>query len=481
MRPYKFVAPAFGPDSIVSGRVDENELLKRSNNWERMSSRSKHFARNLSIPNAIKETMVAYCGQLTPVGGTAESKRVFNTWADSAELQLGKSLREVNSDLVAVLTWSDCLVVLSQTPYAAPGAIRARVQLIDPHQVATPPRYSDGKVHGDRRVVLGCVLDTLDIEIGYYIRKSGASGDSDEDFFFLPRFDPITGRFISLLVRRPGSTFPGQLRSFPMCAPVMNEINDLAKLCESVVQAGITKNLLAIMLKTSDPAAARQSVGNIGPDGKPIVVPWARQAVPVGRIAPGSITMLPPDADPTVVSHAGNADLVASIKMNLQLIAAGVNIPYEVLLKSFLGINFSGGKLTLDGLRRMVNLWNGAIERPWKLIYRWVLIEHYLLQGRVPTEAELTCNWIGASMPDPDPQKTANANAMNIANGIDSRSAIVARRGEDYETHLHQIRAEEELEMSILGYKFGDVSDPAIRSPEQTELPDQTEIEVMPL
>ena len=69
--PYKFAPPMFGHNVPVSGRIDENELLTRSNNWLRMASRAKHFVRNLSIPGAIKETMVAYCGHLTPVGGTS--------------------------------------------------------------------------------------------------------------------------------------------------------------------------------------------------------------------------------------------------------------------------------------------------------------------------------------------------------------------------------------------------------------------------
>lgn len=483
--PYKFAPPSFGPNSPVSGRIDENELLKRSNNWHQIISRAKHFTRNLSVPNAIKETMVSYCGQLTPIGGTEESKRVFNAWAENADYQTGsKSLWELNSELVGVLSWGDCLVTMPSNPHALPGQISARIKLIDPMQVETPPLYKDGVLRGGRRVVLGVVLDQFDIEIGYYVRKAGTTGSSDEDYAFVPRFDPVTGRFVSQLIRRPGSTFPGQVRSFPMTATCMNEINDLDKLCESAVHAGINKNLLAVMLKTSDPSAIRQTMGNIGADGKPIQRPTARGPVTVGKVNPGSVSALPPDTDPIVISHSGNTDLVASIKMNLQLIAAAVNIPYEILMSSFLGISFSGGKLSYDALFRLVYLWNSCIKTVWMQIYRWVLIEHYLLQGIIPSNEQLTCQWIGSALPDPNPETTAKANSLNISVGVDTRSAIVGRKGVDYESHLRQIRAEEELEMKILGYRLGDVAESATRSDLADDLPpviDDETPEALPL
>ncbi len=315
-------------------------------------------------------------------------------------------------------------------------------------------------------------------------RKAGTDGHSDEDYAYVPRFDPTTGRFVSQLIRRPGSTFPGQVRSFPMTATCMNEINDLDKLCESAVHAGINKNLLAIMLKTSDPSGVRQATGNIGPDGKPIQRQTARGPVAVGRVNPGSVSSLPPDTDPVVISHSGNTDLVASIKMNLQLIAASVNIPYEILMSSFLGISFSGGKLSYDALFRLVSLWNACIVTVWKQIYRWVLIEHYLLNGVVPTERDITCDWIGPAMPDPDPQKSSAAASSNIANGTDSRSAIVGRKGIDYESHLRQIKAEEDLELNILGYRLGDVAESAARPQADSSMSGKEEtenLEALPL
>lgn len=447
---YKAAGNVYGVKNCTDGRKSENQLLERSNNWVQILSRAKNFVRNIPVANAIKNTFEVYCGCLTPVEGCEESRAAFSDWAKHAGMESGQSLAELAALLVGVMTWGDCLAVLGSDPYAPPGTVSARLKLIDPLQVETPPKYRNKGIEGNRRVVLGVALDKNDIELGYYVRKAGTDGNSDSDYQFFPRYEEKTGRFVSMLVRAPGSLLPGQVRSFPMLASSMDIIDVLEQLNESAGIEAKTKSDMSVMIESKFPAEADPSS-------------WASDSAEEGGAAkqpeinlkdlkPGEVIFLPPGTTPHIINNSGNLELVEQIKQQHKIIAGNIGIPYAAMMSDFEKMSFSSSKMMMAKLFLLVEQWNyGPVMRLFSEIYRCVCLEYYLRKGEIPAPEQLVCNWQSPSQPDPDPVKSANADKIRRAEGVKNRTDIVGSKGDDYRDYLLQKKKEIDMEREILG------------------------------
>jgi capsid protein len=438
----------------------ENELLQ-SGEYSKIVAAAKAFVRNEQIANAVKVTAETYCGNITPDKGHAVSKKAFNEWAKHAGLRSSESLGELNTELVGVLTWGDCLVVLDRSPYAPAGTISARVKLIDPLCVCTPPKYRNKGLVSGRKVILGVAFDANDIEIGYYVLKAGFDGNKDEHYQYIPCHDDKTGRFVSALVCRPGSRFPGQARGFPMLIASLFSINALGKLSEFTVKEANMKSMLGIIMTTD----SIQGPGSVGArvfkaaknsiEGEGEAKKEEKPKVNISQLEAGDVPVLPAGTDVKFFNNGGNLDIASGIKEQLKLIAAGMGLPYHVLLKDFTGINFSAGKLEIDALFRLFDLWNyGPIMRVFSEIYKWVVIEWWLLRGVIPVPAMWESDWIGPGAPDPDPLKSAHAESVRLSIGTVARSSLAGKRGDDYEQTLQQQKADGEAEMRTHNRSF---------------------------
>ncbi len=197
-------------DRFLESWKSENELLQNGD-YYKILERARAFIRNEQIAGAVKGTAETYCGNIIPDKGHAESKKAFNEWAKHAGYRSGESLGELNTELVGILTWGDCLVVLDRSPRAPEGTIMARLKLIDPLCIKTPPKYQNKGLIDGKKVILGVAFDSNDMEVGYFVLKAGLDGSKDEHYTYFPCYEPETGRFVSALMCRPGSRFPGQV------------------------------------------------------------------------------------------------------------------------------------------------------------------------------------------------------------------------------------------------------------------------------
>jgi len=447
-------------DRFLDTLKSDNELLKNGD-YYKILGRVKSFIRNEQIANATKDTAETYCGNIIPDKGHEESKKAFCEWAKHAGQQSGQSFGELNTEIVGVLTWGDCLVVLESDPYALPGTISARVKIIDPLCVKTPPKYLDKGLVDGKKVILGVALDKHDIEIGYYVQKAGTDGSKDADYEYLPRYEPETGRFASALIRRPGSCFPGQVRGYPMLLSSLFSVNAIDKLSEFTVREANVKSMLGVWIETD----SKDGVSGVGVNSTYYTKALSMEApdspkeekpkINISELESGNAPVLPPGSKVHTIANGGNLNIVDGIKEQEKLIAGSLGIPYHILKRDFEGINFSAGKLEIDALFRKFDLWNyGPLMRVFSEIYKWVVIEYWLLQGKIPVEDYWKCDWIGPGAPDPDPLKSAHAETIRLGNGTMPRSFIVGKRGDDYLSFLEQIASDAENEQRITGRSF---------------------------
>jgi capsid protein len=453
---YKAAGNLFGIKNFVDGRKDENELLAKGD-WHKMASRGKNSVRNVFVASAVKTTFENYCGCLTPIAGHEDARHAFNEWSNHAGLESGQSLIELAAEIIGTMTWADCLVMLASDPYAPPGSIAARLKVIEPLRVETPPKYKDKGFVGGQRVVLGVALDKNDIEIGYHVRKAGTDGQKDSDFEFLPRYDK-NGRFCSMLVRAPGTRFPGQVRSFPLLGSSMDVTTVLDELVDAAAIEAKTKNTMAVLVETSMPLATPSSPAKeFTKEAEEIKAEEtkeseARPLLNLKDMKPGDVGFLPVGDKPHVISAAGDLDLVEQIKQQLKLVAGGIGIPYPALMSDFEKLNFSSSKMMMSKLYRLVELWNyGPMMRLFSEIYKWVCMEHYLLQGILPTPDMLACSWLSPSPPDPDPVKSAKADQIRLQTFTATREDVIGGNGDDWRDKMLSLRKEFDLETELFG------------------------------
>lgn len=115
-------------------------------------------------------------------------------------------------------------------------------------------------------------------------------------------------------------------------------------------------------------------------------------------------------------------------------IAAGAGVPYELISSNLSEVNFSSARVGLHEFRRRVDtlrrtlLTARFLDPVWR---RW--LAHEALHGRlspaIAARLEMTAAWPG--WPAIDPLKDAQADQIAIAIGVESRQAIIARRGRD--------------------------------------------------
>jgi len=437
----------------VAARVSEDAHLKSNKTYDKILARDKHLQRNNWIVAAIRRCMVSYVvGRgITPAGGDSRAMAIWQGWSRRADVSGTKNFTSVLREVVGGLCMGDVLVVLQSKKGERDDRIAARVHVIDGARVRTP---SD--MDKDDRVQFGVEYDSDGAEVAYWVSPaSGEDADIKANYTRVERFNPNTGRFISLLLRNPDSDIPGRSRGLPMSSTVMSLIEDTAAYEDSGVRSGIVKNLLAVMLETEQPSDMRSAFGATNADGSSWIegTPEGLTTV-VGQVEDGSVVTVPVGTTVKQISHGGNVDMVALMKETLRHICGAVEIPYEILVSDFSGINFSAGKLDYDKFFRKVYAWTDAVAGLCSDLYAAVVTEGYLVTGDFPTTEAYRVSWVGSGLPDVNPAQSAIAENRRLRDGTVTRSGILAEQGKDYEQYLKQRMRDEELEQEILGYKL---------------------------
>jgi capsid protein len=449
----------------VSARIDENLHLTRYLTLERMISRAKHLARNNFFVKALQNVMIDYVVGATgptPVGGDPEHRAAWFAWANShCDVQGRRTLVQLTREIVGQWVVSDVLAVMVADTDLPGARVQQRLSLIDGSRVRTPGQFAiadgsaiipKGYAGAGNTITLGIEFNSFGREIAYWVAPSNGQNDDASAYKRIPRYDPKTGRFVSFLLRRPDGDNVAALRTIPMFASVMPEIEDNAICADSATQMGIARSKLGLIITTANPDDARKALGGLRDDGE--VRAGANvdgQIVNYGLVSDGAAMMMPEATGVHTISHSGNIDIVALMVQNLRHAAAGVDVPYEILMSNFVGINFSSGKLSYDKFYRKVGAWVQTICMFYSELYSAINLEADLLRGVTPTAASVR-RWIGPAVPDPDPTKSSMSDLRLRDSALKSSSEIVAYRyGMDYTDHLLQVAEDRAMEEAILG------------------------------
>lgn len=437
-----------------------------------MTARSRDLARNNGVMaggmQTLRDNIVGATLRLsaTPdyrlLGWDREQARewgnrteaLFRTWAETTECDAARTLNLLGLSLQALggsMGNGDAAALPLWLPRN--GAQWAtRLMLIESDRLATPLALSH------RQDIRGGVeFDQYGAPVAYYVLKSHpgdlllggfASAAAAQEWERIPAFtDWGRKRFLHLHDKER----TGQSRGKPIVASVMKDFHMLGKYASNELQASLAHSLVAAFLQSDmDP---QEAAACFGADTSQLWQSFTSKKPMVRQMDGAAILPLPPGATlQPFTPGRPNAAFEAFMLASMRNIAAGLNMPYELLLKDFSRTNYSSARASLleawryfNGRRRwLTDYWLRPIYELWleEAVNTGVIDAPDFYRNR---HAYTRCRFIFGGRGWVDPVKDATASKIRRESQVSTLEQECAEQGLDYEEVLDQLAVEQQM------------------------------------
>lgn len=306
-----------------------------------------------------------------------------------------------------------------------PDTLTLQLRLLSPEQIdASLTRdLGDG-----RRIVSGIELDGHDRRLAYHVLN---------DRLDIPfaSIGPATRIPADDVLHLFEPTFPGQVRGLSWLTPIATRCYEVDKLEDALLARFNTAALFGGFVKDlgDDPAFPE-----IGANDREL------------SLEPGVMRRLPPGADvvfPAVPDASGAPDFLRHM---VRSIAAGGQVPYELISGDLSQVNYSSARLGLEQFKRRVRALQRSLLTSRLLEPVWArLVTLEALSGRIDPAAfeadpqafyAVSAMW--AEWPSLDPVKDTRADIDAMNANLRSRFEIIAARGRDPQEVNDEIAAD---------------------------------------
>jgi lambda family phage portal protein len=390
-----------------------------------------------------------------------------STWCDAARSLTGDGLTTqvfrgawLNGEAVALPLWRP-------HPGSPAGTC---VQVIEADRLANPNHQPNTE-----RLRNGIELDEFGAPVAYWIRKTHPgdrfwmSGGFSADAQRIPAFT-AWGR--PRVIHVHDKERAGQSHGKPALASVLRQFKVLGDFTNAELKAAVVNAMVALVTESALDQEGLIELLSGNPDAlknyQEGLANRKRAAVDfqAGMILPLGLGEKISGFTPGRPSTSFDPFTLAVFRH----IAAGLNMPYELLLKDFSKTNYSSARAALleawrffRGRRRWLSTyWMQPVFELW--------LEEEIGEGRIeaPDFYELRsyyarCKWIGDGRGWVDPLKEAQAAEKRMSIGVTTLEDECAEQGSDWEEVLEQ-RAREQKRAKALGVSFawmsGRVQDP---------------------
>lgn len=447
---------------------------------EVLASRSRDLNRNNGLASGatqtFKDNIVGAVLRLSAMpdyrllGWTREQAREwgnhteaqFRSWADTTDCDAGRSLNLLGltlQNLGGTLTNGDAVSIPLWLP-RPDSAWSTRLMNIEADRLDTPTamRQRDN-LRG------GVEIDSYGAPLAYWLRKKhpgdrygfGTWGNlmafSPDEWERIPAFTPWGRRRVIHLHDKERT---GSSRGKPLVTSVMREFHMAGKYASTELQSAVASSLIAAFLESDmDPES---SAALFGEDPRGAWNNSVDQSRRIRQLQGGAIIPLPAGAKLSPFNPGRpNAGFEAFMLATLRHIAAGLNIPYELLAKDFSKTNYSSARAALLEAWRYFHGRRAWLQQIWlKPVYE-LWLEEAINSGRVEAPgyyenryAYSRCRFIFAGRGWVDPVKEANAAGIRMEYGLSTLESECAEQGLDWEEVIEQ-RAYEQARLQELG------------------------------
>lgn len=187
------------------------------------------------------------------------------------------------------------------------------------------------------------------------------------------------------------------------------------------------------------------------------------------KVEPGTIQYLEPGKSVTVATPPSTNGYGAFVRNNLQGIAAGLGVTYEILTGDYSNVNFSSGRMGwIEFAREVEHLqYNVLVPRLQKL-YQW-FVDAAKMAGFISTSTTVFTTWTAPRREMIDPYKEIMAIREQLRAGLISWQEVVKQLGYIPEELIEELKADKTMwdEIGLLP-----TSDPRF-DPNRVEGPDE--------
>lgn len=460
-------APGFGDWRPFGGSADADLLFDR----DTLVSRSRDLIRNEGLASGQVTTFVDnVLGSLGLklqanvdwqfLGWTEERAEQWNeavegefrAWADGPDFECDAA-ESSNLRGLAVLSFRGVLSSGDHgvLPLWLPDPRRryaTALQLVESDRLSTPPTAADGP-----RMRAGVEINDRGAPVAYHVRSTHP-GDVLLDGA-VPTWERIEAktawgrrRFIHLI--EPERV--GQRRGKPNLSAILGEHRQFGELKRAELDAAVTNAMIAAILEAPLDGATIMDLFSTGSD----YVKMRNEAAPVTLRRNSVIRTLPGEKLSSFNPGRPNASFAAFSEMFMRIMAAGLNLPYELLAKDFSKSNYSSARAALlEAWRHFMCRREFMATYFYQPIYA-LWLEEAVNQGRVVAPgfyenraAYLRADWIGPGRGWIDPYKEALASDARQTACVSSFAAECAEQGGDWRDTMRQIAREQRLARSL--------------------------------
>ncbi|MBR1150100.1 phage portal protein [Bradyrhizobium sp. JYMT SZCCT0428] len=324
------------------------------------------------------------------------------------------------------------------------------LQLVDPARLSNPQGRADTATLRN-----GVEIDRYGAPVAYNIRKThpgdlfsfGLSSFGAGEWERIPAYLPFGRKRVIHLF---DAERIGQNRGKPIVAAVTRMFNSFDKLMLEKLRVAVLDAMIFAAIET--PLDQESMAELVGGDKRASfeaeLKEWRIQ------MRGGTMVPLPPGTKMSAFTPArGTSELESFATLMLRHIAAGMNMPYELVFKDFSKTNYSSARAALlegwryfSGCRQfMIEGWATPVYELW--------FEEAVNAGDIPdcTPADFYKNrvawtkakWIGAGRGWIDPVKEATAAQLRMQMGISTLEDECAEQGRDWRQTIEQLAREQ--------------------------------------
>lgn len=364
---------------------------------------------------------------LTPETESIELERLWDEWAPQADADGIFDLYGLQAAAYRAMEVDGEVLIRRRTRRPGDGLrVPLQIQLLEIDWLDSDRQGTTG---GGNQIINGIEYDAIGRVRGYWLYDQHP-GDQQRVGRGSSRFVPA-----SEIIHLMNPERPGQGRGITRLASVIARTRDLMLYEDAELQRKNLETRMSVLVSGAEVADLANPADiprgmNVGDTGGASAFPDANGTGDLGALASGGITQLPAGMNVHTVQPTAQPGYVETLRFNLHLIAAGMDVPYEFFTGDMTQVNFSSARIRQTDFRKSVEQMQWLVLAP-KLchpIWRWFL-EAADLVGAVPRNAPRAVDWATPRWDYVNPVQDVTAEVAQMAAGLLSASESIRRRG----------------------------------------------------
>lgn len=390
-----------------------------------LRARSRDLVRNNAYAAAMAESWVSNLigTGIIPKFSTKSSQRLFDEWANECDAEGGLDFFGLQALLARAEFESGEVLLRFRRRKSDDGlAVPLQLQVLESDFL---DHLKNGETDQGGSIITGVQFSAIGAIEGYWLFDRHP-GDNrmvkSRESQFVPAEDVIH------LFER---TRPGQVRGVPRLTPVLLTLRDIDDVEDSTLMRKKIEACLTAFITSGDPnRVLGQDLGS-------------SSGRKVSRMSPGQIERLAPGEQVNFSSPPTSSGYAEYMRTQLRKVAAGGGTTYEQATGDLSQVNYSSIRAGMVEFRRRIQRQQWQIFIP--LVCRRVaarFLETANIAGKV--KGNVTVTWTPPRFDWVDPVKDVTGELLEIAAGLKSWQEAVRGRGEDPDTVLEQIKADQQ-------------------------------------